>query len=256
MLPVDLPSILLTGAPAIYCAGLLLGFDSLMQRRSRAPEPTLAREASEATRLLSERSRDLRISVATSPEAIAEAARLVERRYAWRGYETAPDGDEPHDHPANKSHEITLLARDGQATLGTLTLRLDSPLGLRAEQGYGEAISAVRAEGRQVCELTRLALAETSEWKAVLASLFSLAYAMGRTVHGVTDVFIEVNPRHVGFYQRALGFVVAAGERLCERVKAPSVLLKLELADLERRLRVEAPPAADDASLSFAAAAA
>jgi len=79
---------------------------------------------------------------------------------------------------------------------------------------------------------------------------------MGRSMHGVTDVFIEVNPRHVGFYQRALGFAVAAGERFCERVKAPSVLLKLELADLERRLRVEPPPAVQGGPLTFAAAAA
>ena len=261
MIPPELPSILLTGAPAIYCAGLLLGFDSLMQRRNRATEsrteasPAPARKNQER-RLLSERSRDLRISVATSPEAIAEAARLVEMRYAWRGYETGQIGSEPSGHSRPESHEITLLARNDEATLGTLTLRLDSPLGLRAEEGYGETISAVRAEGRQVCELTRLALAETSDWKAVLASLFSLAYAMGRTVHGVTDVFIEVNPRHVGFYERALGFVVAAGERFCERVKAPSVLLKLELADLERRLRLESPSAATSTLFSFAAAAA
>ena len=45
-----------------------------------------------------------------------------------------------------------------------------------------------------------------------------------------------MNPRHVGFYSRVLGFVVAAGEKLCERVRAPSVLLRLELAALEERL--------------------
>jgi hypothetical protein len=41
----------------------------------------------------------------------------------------------------------------------------------------------------------------------------------------------------VAFYERALGFIVAAGERLCTRVKAPSVLLRLETAKLEERLR-------------------
>jgi hypothetical protein len=70
----------------------------------------------------------------------------------------------------------------------------------------------------------------------VLASLFYLAHAVGRTVHDVTDVFIEVNPRHVAFYSRVLGFVVAAGEKFCERVRAPSVLLQLELEALELRL--------------------
>lgn len=257
MIPVDLPGILASGAPAIYCAGLLLGFDSLMQRRSRAPESMRVSSKSDAAAgLLSQPSRDLRISVASSPEALAEAVRLVERRYAWRGYALNHAARELPGHAAPEAHEITLLAHDDHATLGTLTLRLDGPHGLRAEEGYAETIATVRAEGRRVCELTRLALDETSDWKAVLASLFSLAYAMGRSMHGVTDVFIEVNPRHVGFYQRALGFVVAAGERLCERVKAPSVLLKLELADLERRLRLEPPPVMQGGPLTFAATAA
>ena len=256
MFSADLPSILATGAPAIYCAGLLLGFDSLMQRRSRALEPESISGHDEAARLLSERSRDVQVSVATSPEAIAEAARLVSRRYAWRGYEAGHFHADSSGGTAPGSQEITFLARNKEGTLGTLTLRLDSPHGLRAEESYRDTISAVRAEGRRVCELTRLALDEESNWKSVLASLFSLAYAMGRSMHGVTDVFIEVNPRHVGFYQRALGFAVAAGERFCERVKAPSVLLKLELADLERRLRVEPPPAVQGGPLTFAAAAA
>ena len=64
----------------------------------------------------------------------------------------------------------------------------------------------------------------------MLASLFNLAYARrARRLHGVTDVFIEVNPRHVAFYSRVLGFVVAAGESFCERVRAPSVLLHVEM---------------------------
>ncbi|MCU0898684.1 MAG: hypothetical protein MUC55_14470 [Burkholderiales bacterium] len=255
MLPADLPSFLLTGAPGIYCAGLLMGFDSLMQRRNRALEPESISGHEEAARLLTERSRDVQVSVATSPEAIAEAARLVTRRYAWRGYEAGHAGADSGELRPAGAHEITFLARNDDATLGTLTLRVDSAHGLRAEEGYPDAISSVRADGRRVCELTRLALDETSDWKPVLASLFSLAYAMGRSMHGVTDVFIEVNPRHVGFYQRALGFVVAAGERFCERVKAPSVLLKLELADLERRLRLEPPPVMQSGALNLAAAA-
>ena len=57
----------------------------------------------------------------------------------------------------------------------------------------------------------------------------------------VTDVFIEVNPRHAGFYRHAFGFCVAAEERPCARVHAPSVLLRLEVAAFEaRRMRLPA----------------
>jgi hypothetical protein len=87
-----------------------------------------------------------------------------------------------------------------------------------------------------VCELTRLALAESIDSKVVLAALFSLAHAAGRMLDDVTHVFIEVNPRHVAFYSRVLGFVVAAGEKFCERVRARSVLLHLEIESFEERL--------------------
>ena len=230
MFPADIPNFMLSGTPALYCAALLAGFNSLTQRHSGFAEPQPP---------LPPRSHALSLSVAESPEALAEAIRLVRRRYAWRGYETGQlvDAAAPRAQP----NEVTLLAKADRTSLGTLTLRLDGPLGLGAEQGYPGAIAAARAEGRRVCELTRFAIAETSYRKTILASLFSLAYALARTQHGVTDAFVEVNPRHVGFYRRALGFVVTAGERFCERVRAPSVLLRLELAELERRLRVPAP---------------
>lgn len=244
MFPAELPNFVLSGTPAFYCVALLAGFNSMTQRRTRFAEPKAG--ADPAFRLeereappLPPTSQALSISVAESPEALADAIHLVQQRYAWRGYETEQRADDGAF--CAQPHEITLLAKADLTSLGTLTLRLDSPLGLFAEESYRDTITAARAEGRCVCELTRLAIAETSYRKTILASLFSLAYAVGRTIHGVTDVFIEVNPRHVGFYTRAFGFVAAAGERFCERVRAPSVLLRLELAELERRLRLPAP---------------
>jgi hypothetical protein len=53
-------------------------------------------------------------------------------------------------------------------------------------------------------------------------------------------VFIEVNPRHASFYRRAFGFVIAAGERFCERAMAPSVLLLGDLKQFEQRARAVA----------------
>ena len=128
------------------------------------------------------------------------------------------------------------MAASPDATIGTITLGLDGPLGLRAEGTHRDVVQKVRGAGRCVCELTRLAVADSVDSKPVLASLFNLAYAAAETIHGVTDVFIEVNPRHVAFYSRVLGFVVAAGETFCERVRAPSVLLHVEMEALAARL--------------------
>ena len=48
-------------------------------------------------------------------------------------------------------------------------------------------------------------------------------------VHRCNDVLIEVNPRHVRFYERMLGFAQAAEERLDPEVNAPAVLMRLDL---------------------------
>jgi hypothetical protein len=192
-------------------------------------EPRPAREAV---------ARGLNATLAVSAAELRAARDLVARRYAWRGYAVDVHPIDSSDSKGAGRREFTFIASDRTGeTVGTMMLRLDGPGGLLVDADYGAELAAMRTEGRRVCELTRLAVDAQSDSRSVLAALFSLAYLIGRVLHKATDVFIEVNPRHVAFYERALGFIVAAGERLCTRVKAPSVLLRLETAKLEERLR-------------------
>jgi N-acyl amino acid synthase FeeM len=191
--------------------------------------------------------RELNATIASSREELRAAGELVMRRYAWRGYMVDA---RMLNHPAPgeaRNSPITLIASDAAGdTVGTLTLGLDGPEGLLVDDVYGIELDAIRAAGRRICELTRLAVDKGVDSRTVLAALFSLAFLVTRVLHRATDVFIEVNPRHVAFYERALGFVVAAGERVCERVKAPSVLLRLELEKLEARLQEHGFGSIDD----------
>jgi hypothetical protein len=45
-----------------------------------------------------------------------------------------------------------------------------------------------------------------------------------------------VNPRHVAFYRRALCFEVEGEERVCPRVGAPSLLLRMRVANLTSKI--------------------
>jgi len=157
------------------------------------------------------------------------AAELIRSRYASRGFLVS-------GLPTAPTSELTLLASQARAAVGTLTLRLDGPDGLRAEETYADQIDAARIAGRRLCELGRFAVAEHAPSGPVLSALFAHAHAAVQSAAGITDVFIEVNPRHVGFYRRLFGFAVAGGERVCARVRAPSVLLRLEMAGFEARL--------------------
>jgi hypothetical protein len=179
----------------------------------------------------------LQVGIAQSPDQIAAANCLVCQRYAWRGYSVESFGCKSHSAPRQESHrDITFFAAEPQTTLGTITLRLDGPEGLAAEATHAATMRDARADGRRLGELTRLALADGVDSRMVLASLWGVVYAVGRMAHGVTDVFIEVNPRHVAFYTRALGFAIRGEEAFCRRVHAPSVLLHLDVEILDEQL--------------------
>ena len=182
----------------------------------------------------------LRAVVAILPEQFQAAEYLVRRRYAWRGYYTSSMADFGETAPYVKGQPVTLLAEDCGRLLGTLTVRPDSPQGLLAEHSYRAEIERLRNAGHRVGEVVKLAVEEGVDWKAALNALVQSAYLVTRMVHALTDVLIEVNPRHVRFYQRVLGFVVAAGERICARAGAPSVLMQLDLAQFGQRLELAA----------------
>ncbi|MCU0968024.1 MAG: long-chain N-acyl amino acid synthase [Rubrivivax sp.] len=144
---------------------------------------------------------------------------LLRLRYAWRGYQAV---SLPADQTVNK---ITLTALEQDATIGTITVSLDGPEGLAADDIFGAELRALRDEGRRICEFTKLAVDPIASSKRVLAALFHVAYVVSHRMRGYDTIVIEVNPRHVRYYERVLGFRVLGEERLNRRVNAPAVLL-------------------------------
>jgi hypothetical protein len=165
---------------------------------------------------------EFKIRLASSDERAQQASFLVRKRYAEAGYVAA--GGRPRGCPA----EITLLSYLNEEVVGTLTVGLDVGQGLHADELYQAEIDRLRAEGRKVAEFTKLAVDTKRASKQVLASLFHIAYIHLRRVRRYTDMVIEVNPDHVAFYKRMLGFVDYGPQRHCARVNAPAVLLWLE----------------------------
>lgn len=175
----------------------------------------------------------MRALFAVRREQLAAAEDLVRRRYAWRGYDLCSASGTANRDPAPR---LTLIAQNESELLGTLTVRPGAGHHLLAEQTFGSEIAAMRARDRRVGEVVKLALEHGAGYKA-LEVLIRSAYAVTRFMHGLTDVVIEVNPRHVRFYEKALGFVVGATERFCERVRAPAVLMVLDLQEFGVRVQ-------------------
>jgi hypothetical protein len=181
--------------------------------------------------------RRLRTRIAALPDERAAAEELVRRRYAWRGYRLALSEERDCAGGRTGEHWVTLLAEAGGRLLGTLTVGPDGRHGLLAAGTYAEEIDRLRDEGRRLGELTRLAIEKGADWKGALDALVQATWLVTRVVHALTDVLIEVNPRHVSFYQRVFGFEAIGSGRVCPRVGAPSVLLLLDLEAFGHRLK-------------------
>ena len=149
---------------------------------------------------------------------------LLKNRYAWRGYTQVTL---PTDQSVTK---FTLAAMENDQSIGTITVSLDSPQKLAADDAFAEEVNALRAEGRKLCEFTKLAVDPTTATKRVLSALFHVAYIVAHRIRGYDTLLIEVNPRHVRYYERMLGFKVIGAERLNRSVRAPAVLLMIEFS--------------------------
>ena len=162
----------------------------------------------------------------------AETANLVKEMYSRRGYSTEGVVGMPR-----RDSVITLDAHDAEKVLGTVTVRIDTrSAGLLADALYAGEIDAFRARGRAVCEVSKLAVDPRFGSKEMMACLFQLAYLYSHVINRADDVFIEVNPRHAGFYKRMLGFHEIGELRNCPRVNAPAVLLHVELAFMREQI--------------------
>ena len=166
--------------------------------------------------------RQFKIRSADSFVRRASANSLLRNRYAWRGYHTV---SLPLDQTANR---ITLTASEDEHTIGTITIGLDGAEGLACEDVFATEIKAMRANGQRICEFTKLAIDPLAGTKRVLAALFHVAYILAHRLHGYDTLVMEVNPRHVRYYERMLGARVLGEERLNRGVNAPAVLLVID----------------------------
>ncbi len=173
-----------------------------------------------------------KIRVARRTGAHRDAHTLVHEKYATRGYAVP--------FIAEKTRVFTFIAYDEGEVAGTVSVGMDSELGLFADGLYQAEIDRLRAAGYRVCEFTRLAVDRSAASKRVLAGLFHTAYLFACKIRGCTHVVIEVNPRHLLFYGKELHFERIGPERLDTRVNAPAVLLCVSFKAIADGLRKNA----------------
>lgn len=168
--------------------------------------------------------RRFKIKAADSRSRRQLVGNLLRDRYSWRGYQSV----------ALATHQaidrFSLAALEDERPLGTITVALDVGKALSADESFGAELDALRSQGGRLCEFTKLAIDPTIASKRVLAALFHVAYIVAYRLRGHDKLVIEVNPRHVRYYERALGMQVIGSERRKNTVGAPAVLLSADFA--------------------------
>ena len=169
-----------------------------------------------------------RIRVARTRDTSDQAGGLVRKRYASRGYLVPGAKPDPN--------LFTFVAYNSGDLVGTVSLRLDSSRGLSADELYKAEVNTLRSGTTRICEFTRLAIDVNAGSKWVLAGLFHTAYLFAHRVSGRDAAVIEVNPRHVRYYEKILGFRVIGPKRTNRRVNAPAVLMALDFSHTEEQI--------------------
>ncbi len=185
---------------------------------------TLEGSDQEDTREITKEDKEFRIRLANTQERRESASVLVHKMYSWRGYENSGiQGSDPN--------RITLITSgNDNKVIGTVSVGLHTPKGLLADQMYHDELEELRSQGRKVCEFNSLAVDPTIKSKRVLASLFQIAILYPSGVFDYTDGVLEVNPRHVRFYEKMVGFTRIGPEKICPRVNAPSILMRADFS--------------------------
>ena len=171
-----------------------------------------------------------KIRAADSSGHRSSASILINKMYATRGYTSTGLPAQP------MPDRITLMACESEETMGTITVGFDAGSKLHVDELFNVEVEALRRRGRRICEFTKLAMDSVVRSKRVLASLFHVAYIYAHRMKGFQDLLIEVNPRHVRYYERMLGFVVTGPQRMNPRVNAPAVLMRLDFAHAHEQI--------------------
>jgi hypothetical protein len=129
-----------------------------------------------------------------------------------------------------KVQRFTLAAVGDEQTIGTVTVVVDGRETLPVAQDFPQEVAALRAQGRRLCEFTRLAIDPTVGSKRMVAALVHVAYIVAHRLRGFDTLLMAVHPRHADTYARLLGCRLIGPSRVARRSQRPEALLALDFA--------------------------
>jgi hypothetical protein len=178
------------------------------------------------------------IKIAETRDELEQAFSLVYREYQRLGYTKEPNGSMIYLSIYHILPETAVFIFKSYLTvISTLTQIFDSTIfGLPMDSLYQEELDALRNGNRKLAELSALATPRETRWRNLFMHLCRamFCYAM---YENVNDLCIMVNPKHVEFYKRIFLFEDLGPEKYYPNVGAPAVALRLNLDDIDGKLK-------------------
>jgi hypothetical protein len=175
------------------------------------------------------------IEIATCPQDVKAALRLVYRAYLDKGLiRPNPYAMRVTPYHLSPETEVFMASVHGQPACSVSLVR-DGKWGLPMESLFREEVSCRRAEGFVCAEASCLADRRKNQTRSfpLVARLMNFTIQCAE-YRGIDQLMIAVHPKHSRFYQRFLGFQqITTDERAYDAVcNSPAVALALDIPRL------------------------
>lgn len=178
---------------------------------------------------------DVVVKIASEPEEHDAAARLTFDAYAGRGLvdqRGVPVRVTPF---LMLPSTVKFVALRGGEVVATISLILDSKLGLPMECIFGAELAALRAQGRRLAEVGALAVKKEHRGNGLVMLVYKTMWAAAVRLLEVQDLVVAVHPDAQPAYTSPLRFVpLSAGVRRYPGLEANALAVGLRLDLVER----------------------
>jgi hypothetical protein len=178
------------------------------------------------------------IKIAETLDEYQQAFRLVHNEYSSVGYiPPCPQHPYHYSHYSLLPETCVFLFKTNLTVVATLTEIIDTAQnGLPMDELYRKELDALRNQGRVVVELSAFVTSRTQRMRNIMVYMCNAMFNYSK-INKIDDICIMVNPKHVQFYTQMFLFEPYGPERFYEKVQAPAVPLRVDMREIENRLR-------------------
>ncbi|MBN8233338.1 hypothetical protein JYK02_38060 [Corallococcus macrosporus] len=177
------------------------------------------------------------VKVAESPAELEAAARVLHEGYVHRGLITPrPEGVQVTPHLLLPS-TVILVAKVADEVVGTVSLHVDSPLGIPSDKTFADVLGQLRAQGRKLAEVGALCITRRHRSVGVVQLLNKMVYRTAALL-GVDDMLLTVHPDVEVLYRSFFPVERVGNQRRYQGLseKAQAICLRLRVKDAPREM--------------------